>query len=91
MGGGPGGGPGGGLVDAKATAPDIFQMKCAGCHGDKGQGRMGPNLTKKAGAPDDALYKVIHDGAGKMPAFGSQMTEAQVKELVTYVKGLGKA
>ncbi|BCM89344.1 hypothetical protein IAD21_01190 [Abditibacteriota bacterium] len=95
--GGPGGpgGPGGGgrfaPVAATATAPEIFQQKCQGCHGAKGEGKRGPGLTKLANDPDTELYNTIHDGKGKMPAFGKQMTEAQVKEVVAYVKKLGMA
>lgn len=90
--GGPGGGPGGGgrmaPVSAKATAAEIFPQKCAGCHGEKGEGKMGPNLTHLASASDEGLYATIQNGNGRMPAFGRQMTEAQIKELVGYVKKL---
>jgi mono/diheme cytochrome c family protein len=96
---GPGGGPNSGSrgngrfapVAANASASDIFAQKCAGCHGDKGQGANGPNLTEVSSDSDAELFQTIHDGKNRMPAFGKQMTEAQMKELVTYVKGLGKA
>ncbi len=91
---GPGGGgmkgPGGGRfapVAVTATAAEIYPQKCAGCHGDKGQGGRGPTLTKLANDPDDELYNTIHNGKGKMPSFARQMTEAQIKLLVAYVKG----
>jgi mono/diheme cytochrome c family protein len=76
-------------IAANATAADIFQQKCQGCHGDKGQGANGPNLTKVSADSDTAIFQTIHDGRGRMPAFGKQMTEAQLKELVAYVKQLG--
>ncbi len=83
------GGPGGGRfepVAATATAQEIFSQKCQGCHGDHGQGAMGPNLANAFKEPDANLYSTIHDGHGRMPAFGNQMTEAQIRELVAYVK-----
>lgn len=95
MGGRPGGpgGPDGGRfapVAADAKAADIFGQKCQGCHGERGQGGNGPSLNRVAGDSDDSVFKTIHDGRGRMPAFGKQMTEAQLKELVAYVKQLGR-
>lgn len=90
--GGPMGGPGGRRfepVAANATAPQIFQQKCQGCHGDKGQGKNGPALTKVAQKPDAELHQIIHDGHDKMPSFAKQMTEAQIDSLVAYVKKFG--
>src|SRR5205085_2415277 len=85
--GGPGGrmgGPGGpmGGRDAKvaenATGSEIFQQKCQFCHGANGQGARGPALTNVGSKSNDDLHKIIHDGknSGRMPAFGSQMTDA---------------
>jgi cytochrome c553 len=93
--GGPGGrmgGPGGGRntpVSVDAKAADIFTQKCQGCHGSKGEGKMGPSLMKASAEADDKLYATIHNGKGRMPGFGSQMTDTQVKELVAYVKKFG--
>ncbi|MBV9467638.1 MAG: cytochrome c [Abitibacteriaceae bacterium] len=93
--GGPGGpnGPGRRMepVAATATAPQIYQQKCSGCHGDKGQGKRAPALTKLADRPNDQIRKTIHDGHERMPAFGNQMTDAQLDALVVYVKQLGSA
>jgi len=96
--GGPGGrrgGPGGMMgrgqpVAANATASEIFQSRCQFCHGAQGQGGRGPALTNLSSRSDSDLHKVIHDGRdnGKMPAFGSQMTDAQIDKVVKYLKGL---
>ena len=98
MGGGPGGrmgGPGGGMgpgarVAENASAAEIFQQKCQFCHGAQGAGGSGPSLTGAAGQPNAALRTVIHDGRRKMPAFGTQMTAAQLDAVVAHVKQLGK-
>ena len=93
--GGPGGrmgGPGGRQdqpVAVNATAIQIYQQKCQFCHGDKGQGVKGPALTKAANRPSAELRKIIHDGHEKMPAFGKQMTAAQLDAVVSYVKQFG--
>ncbi len=87
-GGPPGGGRGrGGPVAANATGPEIYQAKC-GCHGPAGHGGRAPNLTSVASRSDSDLTKIIHDGHDKMPAFGTQLTEDQIKKVVAYLKQL---
>lgn len=73
---------------ANATAPQIYQQKCQGCHGDKGQGAKGPELTKLAARPDSELHQIIRDGHEKMPSFANQMTKAQINAVVTHIKKL---
>lgn len=75
-------------VAANATAPQIYQKKCQGCHGDKGQGAKGPELTKLAARPDSELHKIIRDGHEKMPSFANQMTKAQINAVVAHIKKL---
>ena len=76
----------GGPVAADATGDQIYQQKC-GCHGPKGAGGNGPKLAGIHDSEAD-LQKIVHDGKGRMPAFGSQLTDDQIKKVVTYVKGL---
>ena len=87
-------GPGGGgfePVASTASASEIFQQKCQGCHGDRGQGARGPALTKTGDRANSELHTIIHDGHNKMPAFATQMTDAQIDALVAYVKQLSTA
>ena len=89
MGRGPGsqGAPGGGTpLAANASGQDIYVAKCAGCHGADGKGVRGPALAQAANDSEDSIAKVIHDGKGKMPALGSQLSDAQIKKLVVVVK-----
>ena len=71
---------------AGASGTEIMQAKC-GCHGPGGKGGKAPVLVGNAGSEDN-LYKIIHDGKGKMPAFSTQLSEAQVKTVVTTVRQL---
>jgi mono/diheme cytochrome c family protein len=84
--GGPGGRMGGGPVAATATGAEIYQAKCR-CHGPDGKGGRAPVLTGGAGKSDDELFKIIHDGKGKMPAFASQLSDDQIKKVAAEVKG----
>jgi mono/diheme cytochrome c family protein len=85
--GGPGGrGPGGGgPITANASGKEIYQAKC-GCHGPDGSGKKAPALTGVSGEEDSKLTANIHDGKGKMPAFGSQLSDDQIKKVVAHIK-----
>ena len=85
--GGPGGPGRGGPIAANASGSEILQKKC-GCHGPNGKGGRAPALTGGAGKSEDELFKIIHDGKDKMPAFASQLTDAQINKVVAEVKSL---
>ncbi len=88
--GGPGGGGKGGPVAENASGAEILQAKC-GCHGAGGAGGRAPNLTELHDRSVDDLSKIIHDGKEKMPAFASQLSDAQIKTVAAYVKALKPA
>lgn len=76
--------------DAAAT----YKAKCAMCHGADGKGgKMGtrdfasPEVQK---ASDADLAGIIANGKGKMPKYGDKLKENEVKDLVTYIRGLAK-
>ena len=80
-------------------AAALYKAKCAMCHGAAGAGDtpMGKKLAVKAlGSAevqknsDDKLHQVIAKGSGKMPAFGTKLSDEQVKQLVAVVRGFGK-
>jgi len=90
------------LVSAPAradnTAEATYKAKCASCHGPDGKGETPAGKAMKAGdfASDDVqkmsdadLSDAIAKGKGKMPAFKT-LTADQVKDLVAYVRTLGK-
>src|SRR5262245_52835685 len=72
----------------------LFDNECAHCHGVGGAGSMGPPLNRAVlrSAPDDqALRRIITEG---IPERGMQRprrtTENEQRQLVTYVRSLGK-
>ena len=73
-------------IAASASGTEIMQAKC-GCHGPGGKGGKAPVLVGSASSEDN-LYKIIHDGKGKMPAFGTQLSEAQIKTVSTTITQL---
>ena len=64
---------------------------CAGCHA-KGGGGMGPALMDTSwlyGSSPDAIFSTILDGRPNgMPSFRGRIPEAQVWQLVAYVRSL---
>lgn len=75
------------MGDAKA----LFGVRCGPCHGDKGQGIIGPNLTDTAwlhgtGTLTD-IFGVVNEGvlAKGMPAWGKQLSPMEVRKLSAYV------
>lgn len=71
----------------------IFKQNCAACHGDKGQGMVGPNLTDDYwlhGGNIKAVFKTIKYGvtAKGMPNWDKQLSAKQLSEVANYVKSL---
>ncbi len=88
MGRGPGGPGGMGQpVAANATGEEVYQAKCR-CHGPDGAGgRTAPKIAGGAGMSDTQLTQIIKNGKGRMPAFGSQLTDDQIAKVVATIKG----
>jgi cytochrome c6 len=94
----------GGLIavcSSSAVAQDAagtYKAKCAMCHGADGKGSaMGQKMgTHDFSSPDvqketDAqLTDIIAKGKGKMPAYGEKLKDTEIKDLVAYVRTLGK-
>src|ERR1700690_1066944 len=81
-------------------AAALYKAKCAACHGPDGSGSTATG--KAMGAPDfrsdevqkqtDAqLTDATANGKGKkMPAYKGKLTDDQIKQLVGYIRDLGK-
>jgi len=76
-----------------------FKAKCAMCHGANGAGDtvMGKNLKlKDLGSAevqkqsDAELTTAISAGKGKMPAYKGKLTDAQIGDLVKFIRTLKK-
>ena len=74
----------------------LWAQSCASCHGKDGSGNtaMGKKLgvkdyTKSQSFSDAEAASVIKNGKGKMKAY-KQLSDADVKALVAYVRSLKK-
>ncbi len=84
---------------AQNSGASDFKAKCAACHGEDGLGNTpmakalavqsykAPDVLKLS---DVDLIAVIKNGKNKMPAFAGKLTDAQIKDLLSYIRKLQK-
>ena len=66
---------------------ETFAGACAKCHGDEGQGDIGPQLSGNPLLTDaDAVEQVVREGRGKMPPVGKDWQDRQMEALTAYLE-----
>lgn len=86
---------------AYSQAPGVatYKAKCAICHGADGLAATSMGKSMKIlsvkdpamkSAPDARLIASTTNGKGKMPAYKGKLTDAQIKEVIAYMRSLGK-
>jgi mono/diheme cytochrome c family protein len=84
---------------AQAPGADTYKAKCAMCHGADGLAATPMGKTMKilsfkdpsmVKATDAQFIASTTNGKGKMPAYKGKLTDAQIKDLVSYVRTLQK-
>jgi mono/diheme cytochrome c family protein len=83
--------PGGGSSGVAKSGPgyDVYLANCARCHGQDGQGGVGPKLAGVVTADfPDAREEiaVVRDGRAGMPSFKDQLGATQIQDVVTYTR-----
>ena len=78
-----------------ATAPDTFEVEqlfastCGFCHSDGGRAAgRGPQLMDSPRSDDYIRGRIRTGKEGAMPAFGSAFSDAQIDEIVKYIRSL---
>ena len=82
---------GGGSSNAAKSGPgyDVYVSNCARCHGQKGQGGIGPQLAGRvttdfpAAKDEEAFVRTGRDG---MPSFGGQLSPGEIEDVVAYTR-----
>ncbi|RYY36792.1 MAG: c-type cytochrome [Sphingobacteriaceae bacterium] len=72
---------------------EIFVKNCAPCHGEKGQGVVGPNLTDDYwlhGGKINDVFKTIKYGiqAKGMPNWDKQLSPKQIADVASYIESI---
>ncbi len=70
----------------------IFNNHCSGCHGAKGEGAFGPNLTDNYFLHGTHMHNVVHivrhGHKNGMTAFGHALSHRQIHDVAHYVLSL---
>jgi cytochrome c oxidase cbb3-type subunit 3 len=77
-------------ADAVARGKTTFSSTCAACHGQSGEGLVGPNLTDAFwvhGSKPLDIYKTVSDGviAKGMPPWKATLGDGATRDVVAYV------
>lgn len=84
---------------AQNSGADIFKSKCAMCHGADGTAStpVGKSMKLRSlksdedvKATDETLFKQTKEGVGKMQGYAGKLTDAQIKDVVSYIRTLQK-
>jgi mono/diheme cytochrome c family protein len=72
--------------NANVEAANVFSNNCSGCHGDAGQGGVGPNLQQLPAAGNlQTVLKQVRNGGGGMPPFEGKLTDDEINLVAHYV------
>lgn len=65
----------------------VFRAQCAGCHGPRGEGDLGPALVGIAGRMTEAEEVArVRTGGGRMPAFTPGLTDEEITAVVRHTR-----
>jgi cytochrome c6 len=91
------------LLDTPAIAQNggekIYKAKCASCHGPDGGGATPAGKATKARdfcseevkkETDEEWTSIVVKGKNKMPSYDKKITDAEIKDVVAYIRGLCK-
>lgn len=73
-----------------AKGGEIFKMSCAACHGQKGEGGVGPNFTDKYwlhGGSIKDIFKTIKYGVPEkgMISWKAQLSPVQIQDVASFI------
>lgn len=79
---------------AAGLGKGVFRIYCAPCHGIRGQGGRGPDLTLgvySSGEHDADLFRTITSGitGTEMESYGGTLSEDNIWRIVTYIRSIG--
>jgi mono/diheme cytochrome c family protein len=86
-------------VLAQQPGEATYKAKCAMCHGADGTAStpVGKSMKLRSlkspedvKATDDELFKETKDGVGKMQGYAGKLSDAQIKDVVAYIRTLQK-
>ena len=80
------------LTDAKALEVGalIYKQNCVACHGEKGEGKVGPNLTDQYWLHGGSIKNIFHTVTEGVPAKGmiswkKQLNPLQIQQVSSFI------
>lgn len=74
---------------ADAPGDAIFAAICARCHGGSLEGAIGPQLggsdAPSVDQPESYFIQTVTRGQGRMPSFGTTLSEDQIQRVVDFI------
>jgi mono/diheme cytochrome c family protein len=69
--------------------PQLFATTCGWCHSDAGRAAgKGPQLMNTARSDDFIRHRIKNGKEGKMPAFGASFSDADIEDIIAYIRAL---
>lgn len=91
------------LTVAAEDGKKIYDKKCASCHGKDGKGNQAMVKMLKVDISlldivdkgtqdktDEELISVTTKGLNKMPAYGKELKDEEIKGVISYIRSLAK-
>lgn len=73
------------------SGKEIFENKCAKCHGDDGtKGKWGAKNLQKSRLDNEELTRIVSKGKNFMPSWEKRLSKEELNSVLGYVKGLRK-
>lgn len=70
-----------------AAAANLYSNNCSKCHGATGTEGKAPNLAQVVLSKAE-IGETIKNGAGRMPAFATKLSEKEIASIATFVVSL---
>ena len=86
-------------ANSQGAGEKIYKAKCTSCHAADGTGGSAAGKATKARdfcsdevkqETDEEWTAIMVKGKNKMPAYDKKLTDAEMKEVIAYIRGLCK-
>jgi mono/diheme cytochrome c family protein len=75
--------------NAALDVPQLFATTCGWCHSDGGRAAgKGPQLMNTQRSDDFIRNRIKNGKQGAMPAFGALFNDAQIDQIIKYIRDL---
>lgn len=69
-----------------AEGEELFSFSCGVCHGDEGEGMVGPPLRQNTSNARGLARVIVNGRSGGMPPVGADMSHREIAAIMTYVR-----